>query len=261
MTAQIFAITLMAALWVGIVALNERYGLLSCDRFPSKWAKAFAYVWLGAFLILLGVLVAGAATRPARAEDLAKAPFYALFSLHAILIVFLLGWWLATGRPGVAEFFNLQKGHTGQSILIGLGVGVAGWVFTLAAALTIAMLLQAVGLLDGAPEPSPVIGFMASLPAWKKALIVLSAMTVEELFFRAWLQKRIGLILSTTFFAMAHFTLGQPLLLIGVTMISLVIGYTFYRTRNVLPGIIAHGVFDVIQLFVILPIAFRITGG
>jgi membrane protease YdiL (CAAX protease family) len=39
-----------------------------------------------------------------------------------------------------------------------------------------------------------------------------------------------------------------------------VIGVTFYRTKNVLPGIIAHGVFDAIQLFVIVPIAVKMMG-
>jgi hypothetical protein len=28
----------------------------------------------------------------------------------------------------------------------------------------------------------------------------------------------------------------------------------------VLPGVVAHGVFDAIQLFVIIPIAFKVTG-
>jgi len=102
-----------------------------------------------------------------------------------------------------------------------------------------------------------MIGWMAALPLWKKAAIVFSAMTVEEAFFRGWLQKRVGLIASTVLFALAHSGLGQPLLLIGVSLISLVIGYTFYRTKNLIPGVIAHGVFDAIQLFVIIPIAFK----
>ncbi|MCU1246666.1 MAG: hypothetical protein JWN02_2576, partial [Acidobacteria bacterium] len=98
------------------------------------------------------------------------------------------------------------------------------------------------------------------LPVWKKCLIVLSAMTVEEAFFRGWLQKRVGLIASTVLFALAHSGLGQPFLLIGVALISLVIGFTFYRTKNLVPGIIAHGVFDAVQLFVIIPIAFKASG-
>jgi membrane protease YdiL (CAAX protease family) len=101
---------------------------------------------------------------------------------------------------------------------------------------------------------------MASLPLWKKILIVCSAMTVEEMFFRGWLQKRIGLVASTLLFALAHSGLGQPFLLIGVAIISLIIGFTFYRTKNLIPGVIAHGVFDAVQLFVVIPIAFKAIG-
>lgn len=259
MIAYAFAAILMTVVWMTIIYLNERYNLLSCDHFSSLQLKYFAYAWLGLFLLLLGVLVANAAKNPARASDLARTPFYSLFSLHLILVMFLVGWWLATGRPHLREFFSLQRGRTGEAVLIGLAVGIAGWIFTLLVAVAIAAILNATGLIDE-PKPSPVIGFMASLPIWKKALLVLSAMTVEEAFFRAWMQKRIGLIASTTLFALAHFTLGQPLLLIGVTVISLVIGFAFYRTKNVLPGVIAHGVFDAVQLFVIIPIAFKVSG-
>ena len=259
MMAYEFAGILMTVVWMAIIYLNETRNLLSCDRFKTVGMKFFGYGWMGLFLLLLGVLVANAAKNPARASDLARTPFYALFSLHAILIMFLIGWWLATSRPPLREFLNIQRGNQGEAVLTGLAVGVGGWIFTIVVGVAIAALLSAAGLIDN-PKPSPVIGFMASMPWWKKAILVLSAMTVEEAFFRAWLQKRIGLIASTTLFALAHFTLGQPLLLIGIAVISLVIGFTFYRTKNVLPGVVAHGVFDAVQLFVIIPIAFQVAG-
>jgi membrane protease YdiL (CAAX protease family) len=105
-----------------------------------------------------------------------------------------------------------------------------------------------------------MVVWIAGLAAWKKALLVLAAMTIEEAFFRGWLQKRVGLIASTILFALAHAGYGQPFLLIGVTLISLVIGTTFYRTKNLIPGVIAHGVFDAVQLFVVIPIAFKAAG-
>lgn len=259
---MIYAITLggMALVWLAIVLLNEKHNLLSCDRFPTPAAKYFAYAWLGIFLLLMAVLVTGAALNPARAADLKHTPFYSLFGIHLVLVVFLLGWWVASGRPHLNDFLNFQRGRTGEAVMIGFAVGIGGWIFTLGMALMVALILRAVGLLPEDAQPSPMIGFMAAMAWWKKILIVLSAMTVEEFFFRSWLQKRVGLIASTLLFALAHFTLGQPLLLIGVTTISLVIGFTFYRTKNVLPGIVAHGVFDAIQLFVIIPIAFKLTG-
>ena len=259
---MIYALTIGFAflVWLAIVVLNEKANLLSSDVFPNRFAKYFAYGWLLLFSTLLAALVTYAALTPARQSDLARQPFYTLFSLHFILMTFLLGWWLAAGRQPLSQFLNFQPGKTGEGIMIGIAVGVGGWVITIAAALLVALILRMTGMLPEDAQPSPMVGFMAGLAWWKKATIVLSAMTVEEFFFRSFLQKRVGLIASTGLFALAHFTLGQPLLLIGITVISLIIGYTFYRTKNVLPGIVAHGVFDAIQLFVIIPVAFQLTG-
>lgn len=255
------ALVFVVVVWLTIVFLNERYGFLSCDRFPTPVLKWIAYVWLGGFMAVLAVLVTGSALMPVTVKQLASAPFYSLFALHAILIIFLLGWWLLSGRPPLREFLNIRHERPAEVVAIGVSVGVGGWIFTLLAAMLVALLLKTVGLLPESPEPPAMIGWMAALPAWKKALIVLSAMTVEEFFFRSFLQKRVGLVASTILFALAHFTYGNPLLLIGVTIISLVIGITFYRTKNVVPGILAHGVFDAIQLFVIVPIAVKVMGG
>lgn len=258
--AYVLSGSLILLVWLTIVVLNERYNLLSCDRFPSALAKWFAYVWLGAFMLLLALLVTGAALAPATAKQLQNVPFYNLFMLHGVLVVFLVGWWAASGRPDLREFLNIRYERPSEVVAIGVSVGVGGWILTLSIALAVALLLQAIGAIDTPSQPPEMIGFMADLAICKKALIVLSAMTVEEAFFRSFLQKRIGLIASTILFSLAHFTYGNPLLLIGVTVVSLIIGITFYRTKNVVPGVIAHGVFDAIQLFVIVPIAVRAVG-
>lgn len=260
MSPYVIPLVSAAVLWLAIVLLNERFNLLSCDRFPSTGAKYFAYVWLGGFTVLLAYLVTSSALQPATVKQLSQAPFYTVFALHGILVVFLIGWWAATGRPPLRQFLNIQSERRGDAVLLGITVGVGGWVFTLAAAALAAILLQQMGFLPENPEPPAMIGWMANLALWKKALIVLSAMTVEEFFFRSWLQKRVGLLASTILFALAHFTYGQPMMLIGITIVSLVIGYTFYRTKDVVPGIIAHGVFDAIQLFVIVPLAVKLMG-
>ena len=249
----------VAVIYVGMIVMNERYGLFRCDQFPSAGAKYGAYVWLGVIMFLLMFLVVASSQRVPTAQELARAPFYSLFLLHAILIVFLIGWWLLTRRPPIGEFLNIRRPYT-QSIFGGFAVGLAGWIITIMLAATIALILRQTGVLPKDMQPPPMIAWMANLPAWKKALVVLSAMTVEEAFFRGWLQKRVGLIVSTILFATAHVGLGQPFLLIGVTIISLIIGFTFYRTKNLIPGVIAHGVFDAVQLFVIIPIVFKAAG-
>ncbi|MCU1230500.1 MAG: hypothetical protein JWO97_3384 [Acidobacteria bacterium] len=258
MSPFVLPLAFIALLFATLVFLNERYGLFrAVDHFPAPAYKYAAYVWLALFLLLLGYAITASALQPATAKDLANVSFFSLFSLHIILVLFLFGWWLLTGRPRLAEYLSVHRGKSGELVMAGFAIGVAGWVITIVMAVIVGLIISAAGLMPKAPEPPPMIAWMAALPIWKKALIVLSAMTVEEAFFRGWLQKRIGLIASTILFALAHSGLGQPLLLIGVTMISLVIGFAFYRTKNLLPGIIAHGVFDAIQLFVIIPIAFK----
>lgn len=250
----------VALVWVGMVYMNERYNLFSIDQFVSPATKWIAYAWLGAFMLLLALLIVGSSLHPPTAKDLSRVPFYSLFTLHAILIGFLAGWWMLTRRPPLDRFLNIQRTRVGEAVMTGFAVGVGGWLVTILLALAVALILSAAGVIPKNPKPSPMIGWMAALPLWKKGMIVFSAMTVEEAFFRGWLQKRVGLILSTLLFALAHSGLGQPLLLIGVAIISLIIGFTFYRTRNLIPGVIAHGIFDAVQLFVIIPVVFKMTG-
>ena len=256
----IFPLVFIAIVYLGMIFMNERYRLFSVDRFSSTTMKVIAYVWLGILMFGLVILITGSSLRIPTAQELARVPFYSLFGLHAILFVFLLGWWLLTQRPPLGEFLNIPRRGNGEAVLTGFAVGVGGWIVTISIALIIGLLLVASGLMPKNPTPSPMIGWMAALPLWKKCVIVLSAMTIEEAFFRGWLQKRIGVIASTILFALAHSGLGQPFLLIGVSLISLVIGFTFYRTKNLIPGIIAHGIFDAVQLFVIIPVVFKMSG-
>jgi membrane protease YdiL (CAAX protease family) len=256
----ILPLAFIAIVYIAMIVMNERYHLFSADHFSSPLMKGLAYLWLALLMFSLAILITGSSLRIPTAKELARVPFYSLFGLHAILLVFLAGWWLLTRRPPLGEFLNIPRRGNGEAVLTGFAVGVGGWIFTLSLALMIGLILTAAGLMPKNPHPPPMVAWMAALAWWKKALIVLSAMTIEEAFFRGWLQKRIGVIASTTLFALAHSGLGQPFLLIGVALISLIIGFTFYRTRNLIPGIIAHGIFDAVQLFVIIPILFKMTG-
>jgi CAAX amino terminal protease family. len=260
MNHYLLPLAFIALVYIAMIVMNERYHLFSTDHFSSDTTKVLAYLLLALLLFALAILIIGSSLRTPTAKELSHAPFYSLFALHGILIVFLAGWWLLTRRPPLGEFFSIPRHGNGDAVLTGFAVGVGGWLFTIAVALVIGLLLTASGLIPRNPQPSPMVGWMAALPLWKKGVIVLSAMTVEEAFFRGWLQKRIGVIASSALFALAHSGLGQPLLLVGVGVISLIIGFTFYRTKNLIPGIIAHGIFDAVQLFVVIPVVFKLSG-
>src|ERR1700740_505133 len=190
---MLFAIplTCVGILWLTLIYLNERYQLFSVDRFASTTSKWIAYVWLGVFLLVFPTLVAASPLRAASVRELSRVPFYSLFPLHAILLGFLVGWWLLTQRPPVLTYLNIQRERAGGALMTGFAVGVGGWIFTILLALAIVLVLSAGALVPKTPQPPPMIGWMAALPLWKKGTIVLSAMTIEEAFFRGWLQKRV----------------------------------------------------------------------
>jgi len=173
------------------------------------------------------------------------------------MVAFLVAWWLLTSRPEPAGFLNVSLRDFGEASFLGVGVGVGGWVITITVAMIAGVTVMALGISPEDLQPSPMIPWMAGLAWWKKSLIVISAMTVEEAFYRGWLQKRVGLVASTMIFALSHAGYGQPFMLIGVTTISFVIGFAFYKTRNLIPCIVAHGVFDAIQIFVVVPVVLK----
>ena len=60
------------------------------------------------------------------------------------------------------------------------------------------------------------------------------------------------------FFALAHFSYGQPFMLIGITLLSLIYGLLVKWRQNIWPAIAAHVLFDAVQLLVVVPGALRL---
>jgi membrane protease YdiL (CAAX protease family) len=163
----------------------------------------------------------------------------------------------------LARQLAAQFGFVAPSIPreIGLGVvlGVGAWVAVLAGIMLFALALYAAGLGESLPkQPPALIPFIAGLPIALKILISLSAGVVEEWFFRGFLQPRMGILLSTVLFALAHFSYGQPFMLVGITLLSLIYGLLVKWRQNIWPAIAAHTLFDAVQLLVVVPGALRL---
>ncbi len=185
--------------------------------------------------------------------------FPVLFAGHALLTLFLVLWWALRRDVGFFAFLHVSATDLGRNILRGLVIGGGGWLLTIAVT---GVVTGAATLVTGAfadpPEVPPIVHWLAALPIGNKLLVIAAAMTVEEAFFRGFLQPRFGLLVSSVLFAFAHFSYGLPSLAVGVFTISLIMGYTFERTRSLVPCIVVHGVFDAIQLLVVLPWAVHL---
>jgi membrane protease YdiL (CAAX protease family) len=213
--------------------------------------------------------------------DLSKITTPQLFLLHFLMLGALGAWFFlgyggtgsvavdaegwAPPRPSLGQQFAAQLGFRTPGVWreIGLGIvlGISAWMAVILVLIAIAGLLLALGFKDAMPQQPPaMVPFIAGLPILIRLLISLSAGVVEETFFRGFLQPRIGIVLSTAFFALAHLSYGQPFMLVGITILSLIYAFLVKWRQNVWPAIAAHALFDGVQLLVIVPGVLRMIG-
>jgi membrane protease YdiL (CAAX protease family) len=109
---------------------------------------------------------------------------------------------------------------------------------------------------DRDPRPSftDVVVWMAQRPLPLRVAVIVVAMVVEEAFFRGFLQPRFGIVTATLCFALGHVNYGSPIMGGGVFVIGLVLALAFRRYDDLAVCAVAHGVFDAIQLLIILPL-------
>jgi len=248
---------LMAVVAVALLALRGYRPYF--DEFRGRVRQTLAaFMFIG----ILAVAVFYPVTSFGKAEDIDPATiwFPALLVGHCVLLAFLLIWWRMRADVSLAQFLRLSMQHIDENLRRGIVTGVLGWMLTLGVTAAAAAAATSTGHVSQPSEVPPLIAWLAALPVGYKLIIVAVAMTVEEAFFRAFLQARIGLVASSILFALSHFSYGLPFMIVGVFTISLVIGRAFQRSGDLLPCIVAHGVFDGVQLLVILPLAVRMWG-
>jgi membrane protease YdiL (CAAX protease family) len=258
MTPAALALPLSAAVTLFLIRRGA-WPRFVVEPFPSPFRRRVAIALL---ILVLGLtsfapLIAFDAAQPP--HDFTDVGFSSLFLGHALLASFLLGWWMLVGRPQSSEFLHLrvEPSHLAAEFQLGAAGGAAAWAVTMT---VMAIVGTAVGGLDpsaleasGSSEIPPVVRWIVELSVPERLVLILSAAVVEEAFFRSFLQARCGILISSLFFMASHATYGLPLMLVGVFTVSVVLGWIFRARGNVLPCMVAHGVFDAVQLFLILP--------
>jgi len=226
------------------------------DGFEEPGRRAVA-MGLLAGVLLLTVAIPFAGGLAGAQPETKELSLVSVFAVHGMLLFFLACYYALSGRRSITDFLRLRSEHPGAELARGAAIGVAGWLLTIVTAMVLVGLWYLVAHRVRPEAPggsiSPTIVWLVSRPLWVRLSIVASAMVVEELFFRSFLQPRVGAVAATLMFTAAHGAYGQPLMLVGILVISTVLSVTFARSKSVLPCIAAHGVFDGIQMFVIIP--------
>lgn len=235
--------------------------------FRHPWRRAVALLLVAAVLYI-GVFAALAQVGLPQGPPPTDLPPLQLFLLHAILVAALIVWLLLgfagelpPGRSAV-EVLGRQIGLVARQPLrevgLGLGLGLLIWPALLVVLLLVAAALYALGGSGLLPqEPPALVVWVAGLPVGVKVGVALSAGVVEEVFFRGFLQPRVGIGVSTLLFVLAHLSYDQPYMLIGITLLSLFFAGLVWWRQNLWAAIAAHFLFDAAQLVFLIPWVLR----
>jgi len=237
---------------------------LSPGRHRAALLRSAALV-LMALVLWLAVFAPLAMLGEPMPTDTSSLTVPQLFSLHMVFIVTLALWYLlgfAGSSPslmlGWLEQFGFRATEIPREIGIGLVAGVVAWFGVICSLLVAALVIYFVGGEEALPtQPPEMIGWLVALPIGIRLALSLSAGVVEETFFRGFLQPRAGIALSTVLFVLAHLSYGQPLLLLGVCLLSLFFAQLVRWRQSIWAAIVAHAVFDAIQLLIVIPAAMK----
>ncbi len=262
----LLTVLLSLAVAIAVDWLSERAQLLPPGFRPEArlglWRRAVAAAFLT--VVLWAGVFGPLAERSELARGLSEGPPAAIFALHGLILAFLAMWW-ALGYLGVdrtrragADPLLLRCRRPAAELGIGAAAGVVGWLAVLAALLGLGGLLTLLGEGHLLPTELPaVIPWLAGLPVAMRLGVSLSAGLCEELFFRAFLQPRLGIALSSACFVLAHVAYEQPIMLVGVSFLSLLFAWLLAWRRSIWAAVVAHALFDTVQLLVIVPLALK----
>lgn len=265
---QIAALAVSAVTAWAVDHLTDRRGLTP-PGFREPWRRGLAAALL-ATLFWLGIFGPAAAIGRAEPPDPAQLQVSGLFLLHALMVLVILAWyalgWLGlpeegeAGREGggLAAQLGLLTPRPGEEVALGALAGIAGWMGVLVVMMVAVGLYSLVAGEESLPRQAPqLVAWIAGLPIPVKVAVSLSAGLVEEAFFRGLLQPRVGIGLSTFLFVLAHASYEQPFMLVGLTLLSLLMAYLVRWRQTIWPAVVAHALFDLVQLVVIIPTVLR----
>ncbi|MCL5011707.1 MAG: CPBP family glutamic-type intramembrane protease [Candidatus Marsarchaeota archaeon] len=208
------------------------------------------------FLTFLALLVeGGVATIIKRRINLSSAIVYRIALLFFFVVVqlsnffvqesFILVLALLLGWKGSKTLQNLSfNGFKKKHLIEG------AFVFLVLFSLLIAMafVLYNFNLLD----TQNVANIIEKQNGFDLFMAVTLGPVAEELFFRGFLQKRIGVFLTSVVFALLHTGYGSIAEVLGAFIASMVFGWWVKKHDDVAPTIIAHAFYNMLSILSII---------
>lgn len=127
-------------------------------------------------------------------------------------------------------------------------------VFLIGALIAISLLVSISSSFLGANDLEKVAETIEKISV-KTPLILFYFLTIrvisEEIFFRGFLVKKIGVFFSSVIFALAHFAYGSIIEIFGAFIAGLFLAYYYKKNNNLIPNIIGHIAYNAVILVIL----------
>ena len=168
--------------------------------------------------------------------------FLNLVGAPAVFLLAPLYWY---GRKGMTvtsamDLLLVNKKDFWKNVL----VGVVLFLFITGATIAIILALNLFGIAD----QEKVRDKITALPDYIFLIAVLFSPFAEELFFRGFLRRETGPILSSAIFGLFHIGYGSVVQVIAAFFIGFFFCYATTWRKNLVPAVVAHGFFNLSSL-------------
>lgn len=204
----------------------------------------------GALVVVLGMagLVDTLRLIESGAEGLGEETQQAVLAglaYNAVVLVAAPIVWVAAMHPGAPVFrlLGLRREGSVRAFLVGSVFAFLA-ILVVAAAITVAVRLTGLQL----PVNTRAVGIASALAPWAAVVVALASGITEELFFRGWLQPRIGLVPQAIVFAAAHLNYLHVGEVVAVLVLGVAFGLLYRATKNLWSAVGAHATFNLVML-------------
>lgn len=175
--------------------------------------------------------------------------FVFVFTVNTVIFILLpVGYLLLVYPRGFSAVVDEMRLRWAPMVPVWALVGV---VATMAALVSIGLVLQSLielGVIGEQPTSETVLAIKPQLNwFWIVAIPVVAALT-EEIFFRGFLQPRIGLFASSILFGIVHIGYGTVLQVVAPFLLGLLFAYLYLKTKTLWAPIAGHFAFNFVQL-------------
>ncbi|MFA5105722.1 MAG: type II CAAX endopeptidase family protein [Candidatus Micrarchaeia archaeon] len=143
----------------------------------------------------------------------------------------------------IKQWLGFTGTKPGRALLIGIGA----YVLAIAISLLLGLALTLAGVSDSAKIAEKV----GSLPLEVLFFAIAISPIAEEVFFRGFLQQKIGLAPASVLFALAHISYFSVSEIAGALAMGLFLGLIFKYSKNIYAVIIAHALYNLTSIIAI----------